>query len=365
MKGMKKLNFCMLSILIATTAVSAQADIFTLRSAKHGGAYVSLEGFRGDGTDTFISNFPFARVVSFDQASPTLFYNERVLQFDPDSEWGYRIAIGYDFCSCCPCNYGFSLEYTHFDSDDHQRAEIARSTVSTITQAIVPFNTFLPALTNNIFSAVTAQFDTRYDTVDLLGHQNRVLCNCVEAQFFIGARYLRFREELDQHFFESSPGTTADPLNSDLTAHFSNRFTGIGPRVGVAAFYPLVKGFGISTEVAGNLLFGCTRSQYSEDLSSNAVTIVFTDEETFRNDPHDRAKFVPGWSGKVSLAYHADFCNRSSLTVEVGYRGDKYYEVSDVRAIVGLPLTSFNAIKNEIYHDFEITGPYASISYHM
>lgn len=363
MRGLKKLNLCLFSLLVATSAVSAQADVFSPKVARHGGAYIALEAFNAKATDTFLTNYPYATVFIGDDTDPDETFEGRRLNFDPDNEWGYRVAVGYDYPSCCPCNYGFSLEYTYFKTDDDRSFSVAAPVAGTFSE-ISPFDSFF----FGDFTEVNAKIESRYDTVDLLAHHNRVLCKCIDAQFFAGARYLRLKESYHAHYFEDVLIGGDDDDDEDLTIHFSNRFNGIGPRVGLAAFYPIFCNFGITTEIAGNLIFGCSKSNYSEDFSSvefDGAVIDETDEFTFRNDSHDRAKVVPGWSGKVGLAYHADFRNCSSLNIEVGVRGDKYYEISDVRAFTQSNAFESSFSKTALYHDFEIAGPYISVSYHM
>lgn len=364
MRGIKKL--CSLFfIILLTMTVTAQADVFTPKVSRHGGAYISLEGFNAEGNDTFISNQPFGVVMIAHTAAPDFTADNRNLNFNTDTDWGYRIAVGYDYRSCCPCNYGFSLEYMHYHTNEYDSFTLEPRTSLETTRVVVPIDANLPVFFSRDFTAVNARFSSKYDTVDLLAHHNRVLCQCVDAQFFLGARYLNLKQDWHSQFTETVSPVLINTTNEELLLNFKNRFHGIGPRVGIAGFYPFYCNFGVSAEVAGNLLFGCTNSEFTEHFTGQDLLTGSTEVSSFRDEGRDRAKFVPAWSGKVALAYHADFCNCSGLTVEVGYRGDKYYEISDVRAWVQAIPGDSAQIKNGLYHDYEITGPYLSVSYHM
>jgi hypothetical protein len=74
---------------------------------------------------------------------------------------------------------------------------------------------------------------------------------------------------------------------------------------------------------------------------------------------------VPGLSGKVGLAYRGVFCNCSSLVIEAGYRGDKYFGVAQDSSFVQFDNSGFNLDKDATHHDFSIAGPYISVSFHV
>ncbi|MBA2653554.1 MAG: hypothetical protein H0U71_00615 [Gammaproteobacteria bacterium] len=158
---------------------------------------------------------------------------------------------------------------------------------------------------------------------------------------------------------------------SDLSDSFydhESKFCGIGPRVGVNVFYQVANNFGLVTEVAGNLLFGKSDSDYSErirDVEDGGAGTVDIFEGTHNTHQDDHCNVVPVLSGKVGLAYHATLRNCSTLGIEIGCRGDKYFGIADHSSLV-IP-DSFTAgfIKDGTYHDFDISGPYLNVSFHV
>lgn len=371
MHGLKKLHWSLFAILLSS-GISQVAEATVLQDQKvrqHGGWYAEVEGFHAKAADSLLSTLPFAStdlfILPIVTASTVFTSTDHVIHtFHPEWNCGYRLALGYDFPSCSCCTYGFSLEYTHHkvDDDRHLRGFINPN--------------FLPALDDFYgnfdadATAADASYDFKYHSIDLLGHKNFTVCNCVDVQLFAGARYSRIKEDLHRHLFVEDEfiddvlgaGFTA----SDFIHDYDSKFNGLGPRVGFNAFYQVACGFGLVTEFATDLLFGYSDSSFFErNIDTNLVdgTLLVDEDVTHVHQDHN-ANVVPGLSGKVGLAYHATFRNCSSLAVELGYRGEKFFGALDHSSLV-FPV-DFDAgfIKDGVYHDYSISGPYLSISFH-
>jgi hypothetical protein len=374
----KKLQLSFVTLFLMAGATSAQAIAPDKSVRACGGWYVEAEPFWARQTDTLISTLPFAAntILSMGQVASGIgtvnFYYYR-----PDHDFGFRLAAGYDFCGTNCCNFGFSLEYTHLDTNNDKsiQSPFLVGGAGALVPALVPYASasFLSfAGANNADTSL----DFKYDTVDLLGHKNWTICNCVDVQAFAGARYVRFRENFHTHFY-NNPTDAAIlldevGLSEDFKQNFDTRSDGVGPRVGFNVFYPVAKGFGLATEVAGNLLYNETRSDYSELLLLTSPLVLENNFSQIRLDQSRLNRIVPGLSGKVSVVYRTFFCNRSSLTVEAGYRGDKYFDLSNlgpfvqaVNGTAGGALGSAPFVTSGVYHDVDISGPFLSISYHL
>jgi hypothetical protein len=365
MTGLKKLHLLLVPVLLAS--VVANASTIADQTRRHGGAYVQLEAFDAKLGDSLLSAMPFVNIFSatIPVAGPTIVFNDD-RNFKNDCDWGYRIAAGYDFPSCTCCNYGFSLEYTWYRSDNDQH--LADFITEADLPLLSPFVGFFGADTTN----VDAHYDTKYHAIDLLGHQNRTFCNCVDVQFFAGGRYVNFKENFDTHFFV--PDDLADDVLSvtDLDEYFSNhraKFDGVGPRVGFNIAYNVFNNFGILTEIGGDLIFGRSDSDWRENLlTQDLVGGVIADTLIGTNtyNAHKHGLIVPGLSGKFALTYRTAFCNCSSLSVELGYRGDKYFNIANHSSLVVFgPTGDANFVKDGNYHDFDVSGPYLSVAYHL
>lgn len=386
---MNRRMLCALITFAATTAVISASEAYgssygTGGYKTCGGWYASLEGFHGHAHDTLLSKLPFALEQGFgENGSGEGDETFNFFHINPDKAWGWRAAVGYDFPSCTCDNYGFSLEYTHFDHGDDGHVNKLNSEVIGDDE-INPF--IFPILSSadkedSFFDVANAHLNTRYDTLDVLGHKNIVACN-LQLQVFGGVRYLRIRENYDVHygpteFFFEGEGETE---GFDDNVNFNNRFNGIGPRVGANMFYNVYCGFGVAGELAGSLLFGRNESDLNEAFLERSFDEEFESEGQFIHNHHhdnDWDYVVPGISGKVALAYKTCFCNNASLQVELGFRGDKYFNVIDNSALVqSLNIAQivrqgqfFNCDafldKNATYHDFSIAGPYLAVTYHL
>lgn len=389
----KKLSYSLLALtLTAGVASTAQAS-YNGGYARCGGWYVSAEPFYERVTDTLFSRLSYSDTSFFDTSVTGnrlghLELSDRYNSISQDDKWGFRVAVGYDFPSCNPCNnYGASLEYTHFNAENSNNTDasfVFNNTTgifsgSIITPLISPLFNAISSSNSGIdvigFTEANASFRTNYDTVDLLAHKNIFLRNCSTAQFFVGARYLHLKEEYRTNFeFPGFVGTFDDVAFSIPSAEdhlrFNNKFDGIGPRIGANAFYNIAGGFGVTGELAGELLFGQVHSDFSENLSVAATTSEFDIFSTpavsdeFRNDQHDTNIVVPGLSGKVGLAFRTSFCNCTTLSIELGYRGDKYFGVADNAAFTESLNNTVNTIKDAKFHDVSFTGPYLSVTVH-
>ncbi len=363
MTGLKKLHLLLVPVLLASAVASAST--ISDQARRHGGAYFQVEAFDARVGDTLLSSLPFAHTLDITGVLPSTVLSD-FHYFKNDNDWGWHLAAGYDYPSCTCCNYGFSLEFTWFRSDDDKH--LAGFINEDGEPVLVPVTSFFG------FGAtdVNASFDTRYHAIDLLGHQNRTFCNCVDVQFFAGARYVNFKENYDTHFF--TPDDLADDVLaagstvSDYFAHHRAKFDGLGPRVGFNVDYNVYCGFGLFTELAGNLVFGRSDSDWHDaiettDLVDGVATLISTGENF--NKSHKNGFAVPGLSGKVALTYRTAFCNCSSLSVELGYRGDKYFGIANHSSLVRFGAVAANYIKDGNYHDFDVSGPYVAVTYHM
>lgn len=394
----KKLN-CLLALLLASGTGVAIAQP---SQGRCGGWFVEVEPFYVRAHDTLLTDYPYA--VSFteeftgvgeDIGASTSREVTRFYHIDPEYQWGGRVAVGYDFASCDPCNYyGISLEYTHFDHDQDDSVHFPVDLTSSFPPTLRAVVTGTATL-DDFFADARAKLDTQFDTVDLLARKTTTYCGGTTLRYFAGVRYLRLEEKLDVdygpttfiEFTNDVPPPTPLPESTITTVdrvHFKNEFNGAGPRIGANIFVPVgCSGFGITGQVAGNLLYGESHSNFDEVLVETEIdlptvgTASHEGTEEVHHHEHDTDRFIPGLSGKVGIAYTATFCNCSSFTIEVGYRGDKYFGVSDANALVhsigiGEELANGPYIgdnqglnKDATFHDFEFSGPYLTLTYHM
>jgi hypothetical protein len=367
MHGLKRLQLSLLTLFVTTCFITtAQAIALDQRVRQHSGFYIEGEGFDTRANETLFSDFPFAEsnVLATTGTSSTTDHTQ-FHHFDPCEKWAWRAAVGYDFPSCTCCAYGFSLEYTYFYKNN--RRHLADFISSTFEPALsFPGGAAAGGGSTN----ADASLNFRYNAIDLLGHSNCTFCNCLDVQFFAGARYVNFGETFRDHLFVAPDLIPTVFENGtaffDDTIYFNNRFNGVGPRVGFNVFYQVACGFGLVTEAAGDLVFGTSRSTLHRLESelfplAPAMTVITAIE----NPLHRQGRAVPGLSGKVALAYRAVFCDCSSLVVEAGYRGDKYFGLAHDTAFVQFDdfIASFS--KDANYHNFSISGPYISITYHV
>lgn len=376
MTGLKKLQLSLVTLFVSTAVcVSAQAAVQDMKKAKCGGFYAELEPFYARSSDSFLNTTPFAwSDASTFEIGPASILRNKFYSFDPDWNWGVRIGIGYDYPSSECCNYGVALDYTYFDSRDNQRVNGIFD-----TEIDLPIEPALyPYISNQspdelAFTNVDANLKERYHTLDLLAYRNTLACNCINLQFFTGARYFKLTEEFNENFYVDAQFLDSTPFLGDRASfRFKNNFDGVGPRVGVNGFYPLACNFGINVQFAANLIYGCSQSQYHASQEDFNLGLV-TERAEVNSVSNSKAHFIPGLSGKVGLSYRLAFnnCSCSSMSVELGYRGDKYFNAAETAAVSRVtsdrPSDGYTPISasDGPYADFDLTGPYLNISFHM
>lgn len=365
MKGLKKLQLSLIVLLFSGNVINnVYATPTDKRMRCHSGWYGDVEAFHARVSDSLLSNLFFGESIA-SESSPGV---ERIFTKDfylnPVTDWGYRLALGYDFCGTACCNYGFSLEYTHFNSSTNTVLSGFLDDIASPTLFAAEVVQLSATYTNAVF-----RWDTKYNAVDFLGHQNLTFCKCVDVQLFAGARYINLREHLNRDYFDDE-NLIPEILDGgravvDLFSQFKNKFDGVGPRIGFSTFYPFTCYFGLATECSGELLLGSSRLNYNEDASRlipNLGGLELTNFE-FRTDYPRNTRIVPGLGGKAALVYRGGWSNCSSLTVEVGYRGDEYFGATDNRVFQAFNRIGFGKVR--AYHDFHLSGPYASVSYHF
>lgn len=388
-KLMRPINAFCLTLPILFLSIPTLATAQNYCGVSLNGVYVEIEPFYVGSTEPLLSKTAYAITDSeLVSPAPDFVLRHTLFHLDHENDWGYHLALGYDFPSCSPCKYGFSFEYNYFNNkEEGHTPHFTRP--DGFSSAIIrnPLSVFnpepqFPAAFG--FSDAKEQLTTRYDAVDLLTHKNIQFCNGANLQFFTGARYLHFKENLEAnyHFLPESAVLFLTTLDEQI--NFNNRFDGIGPRIGAKGFYPLFNcNFGLTVQVAGNLLMGKSKSSFYDNLTSDnifdlPVPPAFEDVVTFKAvDRQDSTQHVvPSLDGKVGLMYTTTFCNRSSLAIEVGYRADRYFGLSDDTAFVESVtiahslidtlnnFTEKDYLNNDAYHhDFDISGPYLNVTY--
>lgn len=344
--------FCTLfGLLIAATSYA-----YTPRC----GWYVDIEPFYAKATDTLLTNSIFAVKV----ADPAILGDYKKQYFlNLENSWGGRLALGYDFRCCGNACDGLSIEYTFFN---HRNDKFINNDNrdSTGKPVLAPAE-FIDITDESSarFSSAHSSLSQNYDTFDLLTHRRIFLRNCSVINAIGGIRYLHLQERLNDNYnFMGFIGATR--VQNTYHVHFKNNLNAIGPNIGSQVYYYLGCGFGLTWQVSGSLLYGESYSEFKNSYILTPASDLGPETILTSSNHHDDAcHIVPALSGKVAIAYQARLRNCSYMTFELGYRGDKYFNAANDVAYQQL-LAGDDINSNSNYHDFDLSGPYFSVTFH-
>lgn len=309
-------------------------------------------------------------------------------RFEPDHEWQWGFNVGYDF----PCSsYNLELDYFHIDSKDHRNSgfDDGFDSIASFFVTNLNFPIGVPGDVGVLTPIVVVDYDVhselkfKFDQVDLkFGRQYNDVCGYFTIKPSIGVRYAK----IDDHYHARFDGSIVDAIAPvspfiDTTIFINNHseFDGIGPLVSLDARYGFCGGFGIVGHFDAALLAGEVDSHLN--THSDIFTLDGLDGDVLATDANDTSfhtpdtdRLVTSFTGKVGVDYSYCFCNKSSLTFEIGYQASKYYDAIDfLRGEQGISTAiidpAFNATSQLVTHsdtnNFEFRGPYANITWHI
>jgi hypothetical protein len=371
--------------LLSTLALCFLSTLSTVEAGgNRGGFYVELEPFYSRLTDTFFSNYPLAFITVGDVTATEHNTAGSVTTFPKNNRFSYHIGVGYDLPNCLgSCNYfGYSLENTYIHNDTNVSAAVGVRNLLTGGGLPVTIGGLEPAFNaldvdpffppnGGAFTNVDAKFESKLDSVDLLAHYKRPILNRFCVEIATGARYLSLKENLRAHYFDSPDmiGALGLPAGSskDYLASFNNNFEGVGATLQIKGSYSLCSQLSLIAQLEYDLILGYTDSNYSENFTQVvAAAPALSDASTFNTVYPKKTNVVPGLFGKVGLGYRVPINNRncSTMDIEIGYRGGKYYDISDVNALIqSVNVTATPLAINR--YDLENAGPYIKAAYHF
>lgn len=315
--------------------------------------------------------------VQFIDDDSSIFRSE-LRQFDPDYEWGYEAKVGYEI----PCTANnIELSYFRFNNKDRVLSDLTGAPFS-VGNFFFPnvFETTEGRVALTDFSQ-NARLHLEFDKVDLtLGRRYNDVCGNFMIRPAIGVRYACV--DYKYHGNAISDIVITDSTVEDLTGTIfgegkvNSEFKGTGPLFSLDSRYGLFNGIGLVGHFDASLLIGNldAHSSFSIDIDEDSplVPLLATapDVEN-RFEVPSRNRIVTSLSGKLGLDYNYCFCNKSSLSVEIGYQASKYYDAIDIiHGDIANPLAFNGTVTNQrilstTSESFDFRGPYVNVTYHI
>lgn len=356
---MSKLRIAPTITLLLGQFITLNASAY-YQSPSHCGWYGGIEGIYAKATDTLLTNSLFAVKV----ADPKILGDfKEEYHREPENSWGGSIFLGYDLPSCKKTYYGLLINYTFFHQ--HDTDFIKNDARDASDKPVIASAEFIDITDESgaKFSDARSKISYDFDTVDLLATKNKLLCNS-HLQVFTGIKYFHLREFLKNNYHFSGDIKDVSDIKNDYHVNFSNKSSGVGPELGGQASYFICNGLSLSAHLAGSLLFSESFSQFQNRyLLTPSSTLGDETNLTSKNSHKDTGRVIPALMGKVGIGYQARLRNCSYLEIEAGYRGEKYFHAADDVAYQQL-LAGDDINSNSNYQDFDLSGPYVSITIH-
>ncbi len=323
-----------------------------------GGFYIGGSAFRvlGTGTGDDMSVKSGQKFIPIEQNSTSGTYRSHYSPFKPDYDWAWEAKVGYDF----PCSANnIELSYFHYDKTTSYFDRLLAGTDDRSFDSYWATNFGFPALpipssVGDVGAVILNSFGRlsyRMEKADLtLGRTYNDVCGHFNFHPFIGVRYAKLKQNLNIKgnsivSFIASPATVLSSLADISLFNVYSKFKGWGPEIGFDTRYGLGGGFGIVSRFDAAFLTGQVDSHLIVQYSFTPITpegvpvLVNAANNVFDRPSVDR--IVAAISGKIGVDYNYCFCNRSSLTIEVGYHSSKYFDTFDkIRGDIQLPSPS-------------------------
>lgn len=346
-----------------------------------GGFYVGLTGLYQRPTVTGEALNGESYQFSDSDVFPSFFRSE-LRRFDPDHDWGYEIKVGYDL----PCTANnIELSYTHFDDDVHLHSDLTGDPFSVASYYFPNISLPTTGLLSLTALAGSSRINWEFNKADLtIGRRYEDACGNFMIRPAIGVRHAK----IEHHYHSNTdlsigltpvPGVVLDTTDLAIGVDIHSEFKGTGPLFSVDARWGLFNSIGLVGHFDSALLVGDVDTHdkvnlaftfATDSLIAPTINTAPVVEERFETPSVDR--IVTSLTGRIGLDYNYCFCNKSSLSIEVGYQASKYYDAVDIiRGPIANPFSlnagGFPALQTTSTQteDFDLRGPYVNVTFHV
>lgn len=281
-------------------------------------------------------------------------------RIDPDYKWQYEVIVGYDI----PCTANnIELSYFHLNTKDHLHSDLSDNAL--IVSKYFIANGQLPFFGEDPLTAYdnAVQLEYKVDKIDLtVGRQIKDVCGGFKLHPAIGIRYAQLEHRFDNHFEAASDDNF---FHADNVVY--SEFRGQGPVLALDARYGWTNAFGIVGHFDTSLIVGSVRS-------NNNITLRTIDGDDTGGayaswSTPTSNRLVSSVSGKLGIDYTHCYCNKSSLTIEVGYLASKYFDAFDLTRgdVLMDDMSSSNLpdLRDVETNNFSYRGPYINLTVHV
>lgn len=217
-------------------------------------------------------------------------------------------------------------------------------------------------------NAVDGYSKFKYDLINLdVGQFVDFGCR-MQTRFFTGVSSITIKQHLTSVFASDSDSSFSMSLDN------ISKYSGVGPRFGLASSYLFTPKFGLIAQFAGSAYIGRMRAS----LDTLGTSSLLVDEFGVSSNPQsintdNATRLVPALDGKLGLNYCFSFNHDSLFKLEAGYQFATYFNAirevypSTLAELGGLivPFQSggiFVGTMGQSQSNFAVAGPYLKAS---
>lgn len=231
---------------------------------------------------------------------------------NPDFNWdpGFRVGAGYAFaCN----NWDVGVFYTHFDSNT-SRGRSRGNHSNSSSSSFKNFTSYGPANRER-----RIRWNINFNVIDLVAGYQANAGSCFTFRPFIGLRGARIDQKLHRgHFPIDSSGYFSSNRHDHFGIKNHEKFTGIGPLLGIEADWPIGCGFKLYASAATSWLYGKFRVRQDE-FDRFAYLDDFA--RISKNLDTDLANFDAGFG----IRWETCFCGDWHLALQLGLEHHQYF----------------------------------------
>lgn len=265
-------------------------------------------------------------------------------------QYSAGVELNLDYTIPCTGN-NLELTWTHLQTRDTNAINASGSRFVTPIFAAEP--------QGEVFKSAKGRAAFHFDALNLTIGQFFDVGNCLRFRIFGGPAFARIEQAITNFYRNNSN-------NRNLRTHQNSNFTGGGILVGVNGSYQTCWGFSVIAEASGSVLAGLLERKMhfvSNSIDRERAGLSNPNFQSLGAD--DTTKVASSFDTKFGVNYLHEFCNGTTMTLEIGYRLGLYVDaIQTVHAdsLVNPPGDGTIAVSS-IDHansNFGFNGPYLS-----
>ncbi len=288
---------------------------------------------------------------------PAISPNWIIHEVSPHYHFGFDVGIAGIFHGA---NSMLSLNWERFHSpNDTKSADVGEQNM------IGPFFEIGPDA--SFYKKARGSIHFHFDEINLDYGTFVNFGNRLRMNLFSGVSFARIL----QHRFVKFSNTANDIVR---TLKVPSRFIGAGPQFGIDCTYRIAKGFQFVGNSKASLFVGSFKNKTTFSTSSQALISAGGPNPNVQTTTiTNRTGMVPGFEGKLGLAYDFEFSSHYMVKLEAGYQAQIY--LNSIRSIdmgsevalqdIGSSITGATGVYARTFQrtisDFALAGPYFTL----